>query len=257
MFNACEFMYGGESSITHGLMIYAIGGNGQNDVPYGNVAHIFETRVPLRVTPIHYGFAYHQQPLRFKLVFGSIDPLGRFDVEEVGYWLTGRKEYDWLHICDSDLDHVDFRCIFETITPIAFGGLHYAFEAQVVCDCSYAYGLPFKHTMGAGDYTITNTGSVRQPYKPTVVVENASGDFSITNHSTGKVMKFTGLPAIQRIEIDCENEVISTYPSEIDLYNGYNFSFDFLELERGDNELTIATNGTVTIQGRYYHNTAG
>ena len=93
MFNCYEFTFDGESSAMYGLMVYDIGGRGQSDVSFGNKASIVETRTNNRIQPIYFGTNYHSKPLEFKLVFGAERELDRYELEDIAYWLTGRKEY--------------------------------------------------------------------------------------------------------------------------------------------------------------------
>lgn len=144
MFNCYEFTFDGESSAMYGLMVYDIGGRGQSDVSFGNKASIVETRTNNRIQPIYFGTNYHSKPLEFKLVFGAERELDRYELEDIAYWLTGRKEYKWLSIGQQDMEQLQFRCMVTELTPISHGWLPVAFQATIQCDCPYAYSYPFE-----------------------------------------------------------------------------------------------------------------
>ena len=144
MFNSYEFTFAGESSLMYGLMIYEIGGQGQDDVSFGNTASIIESRTINRVRPIHQGVNYHEDPLEFEVVFGSQEPLDRYELEAISLWLTGYQDYQWLSIDQPDMNRVQYRCFITDLQPISHGWLPVAFKATVRCDCPYAYGYPFE-----------------------------------------------------------------------------------------------------------------
>lgn len=263
MFNAYEFTFAGESQASYGLIICDIGGTTQDNVSFGNKASIIEARTMSRIKPIHYGVNYHEDPLKFNIVFGSEKSLDRFDMEKIAFWLTGYQEYQWLSINQPDLMHVQFRCLITELTPIYNGWLPVAFEATVLCDCPYAYGKEFCSEIDmSGDRSIIfkNEGSVREYLKPVVTVALLPGvtDFKIINHSdSGREFCFTGLPA-SGVEFVVQNEsgIMEELTSNgINLYQYFNMNF--FRLVEGDNRLQIIGDGKLQISGRFLHNVAG
>lgn len=123
MFNTYEFTFAGESSLMYGMVVCDIDGQGQEDVSFGNVAEIIETRTTNRIQPVHYGVNYHTEPLEFTLIFGSERMLDRYELEEISLWLTGHQEYQWLAIDQPDMDNVQFRCLITELKPIYHGWL--------------------------------------------------------------------------------------------------------------------------------------
>lgn len=242
-------------------MIYDIGGDKQDVVSFGNKAEIVEAKTVNRIRPIHYGVNYHEDPLEFTLVFGSFEPLERFEMESVAMWLTGHQQYQWLTIGQPDLEHVQFRCICTELTPIFNGWLPVAFQARFRCDCPYAYGHLFQETYtidGETDILFRNNGSVREYLRPTLTVVKTEGitSFSIVNHSDGdREMALTNLPAASStIHIDNENGII-TELSGVDMYSRFNLNF--FRAVPGDNQLTVTGNGELVITGRFLHNVGG
>lgn len=262
MFNTYEFTFAGESSVMYGLMVYDIGGRGQDEVSFGNTASIVETRTNNRIRPIHFGVNYHEKPLQFKLVFGSDRALDRYELEDVSMWLTGYQDYQWLSIDQPDMENMQFRCLITQLTPIAHGWLPVAFEATVVCDCPYAYGYPFEKQYQTGSSTnilFRNESSVREYIKPVITFQPLSGTKSlrIVNHDDNdRVFLLEGIPASSaNIVIDNDNGIIQETRNGYNLYDGFNLNF--FRLVHGDNNIMVSGGGVLTISGRFYHNVAG
>lgn len=260
MFNGYEFSFNGESSYQYGLMLYNFGGNGQSDVPFGNKANIVEERPGSRIRPIHFGVNYNTSPLQFKLVFGSLEPLDRYDLENVSLWLTGHQDYGWLSIAQPDLERVQFRCLITQMTPLTNVGLPHAFEVTVQCDCPYAYGYPFEYRYdidGAEDILFRNDSSVREYIKPALTyASEAGGTLSIVNHSDrGRKFELTGLPTPVNVVVENDNGIIRETDHGLNLYGGFNRKF--FRLVQGDNHLTVSGNGTLIVSGRLLYNVAG
>lgn len=259
MLNTYEFTFAGESSVMYGMFVADFGNQTQDVVSFGNVANIVETRTSARVRPIHYGVKYNEKPLQFKLVFGSDRPLDRYEMENVAMWLTGHQSYQWLTIGQEDLEHVAFRCIVKQLTPIMNGWLPVAFEAEIVCDCPYAYGLPFENTYtisGETSILFRNNSSVREYVKPKLMIHLKGGEseFSICNKSdNGRTFQLSGLPPTgMDITVDTDTCVMSEATGE---YNPYDYcNMNFFRLVPGDNELVIMGDGTLSISGRLFHN---
>lgn len=260
MFNAYEFTYAGKSSAEFDLMIYDIDDHTQEDVPFGNIASVVETRINRRIQPIHYGVNYHTEPLEFTLVFGAQHPLDRYDLQQIVFWLTGYEEYQWLTIGQLDLQDVQFRCLFSEITPITVGWLPYAFEATVLCDCPYAYSYPFVQDYqlsGTKTVTFWNKSTTREYFKPDLTYKKTSSGNSlkiVNKTDNNRTFELTGLPGgDMTINIDNKNGILCDSRNEVNLYPMFNLNF--LRMVPGDNTLEITGNGTLSISGRFLYNT--
>lgn len=258
-FNSYEFSFAGESSYQYGLMLYDFGGTGQGNVNFGNQASIVEARTNLRIRPLHFGVNYHQKPLEFTLVFGAEEPLDRYDLENISMWLTGHQQYQWLSIDQPDLEWVQFRCIITKLTPLVHGWLPVAFEANVVCDCPYAYGYPFEEQYTVSSETsilFRNNSSVHEYIKPLISFRPAPGtkSLSIVNQDDrNREFLLSGIPAsTSSIKIDNTNGIIQDMSNRSNLYDGFNFNF--FRLVHGDNNLIVNGNGALTISGRFLYN---
>ena len=261
MFNAYEFTFDGQSSVMYGLMLYDFDGKGQEDVPFGTRASIVETRLNNRITPLHFGVNYHEEPLEFKLVFGSDRPMDRYELENVAMWLLGHQDYKWLTIDQTDMERFRFRCLITELTPLSHGWLPVAFEATIRCDCSYAYGYPFVYRYEVSDTTdivFTNESSVAGYFKPIITFNPSSGNtLKIKNRSDGdREFVLSGLTTSTEVYVDSENGIIQDRSADKrNLYGGFNLKFP--RMVRGENRLTVTGTGTLTISGQFLHNIAG
>ena len=260
-FNSYEFSFNGESSLMYGLMIYDYDGNGQGNVSFGNQAAIVETRTNNRIQPLHFGVNYHQKPLEFKLVFGAENPLDRYDLQNISMWLTGHQQYQWLSIDQPDLEHVQFRCLITKLTPLAHSWLPVAFEANVLCDCPYAYGYPFEESYtinGETNILFRNNGSVREYFKPYISFRPAFGttELKIVNADDGgREFLLSDIPTgAAVVNIDNRNGIIQDQDNKFNLYDGFKDCMKFFRLVHGDNNLVVTGNGTLTIYGRFLYN---
>ncbi len=258
MYKTYEFTFAGESACMHGMFVCDIGGKKHGDNRFGNVANIVETRLPNRITPLHFGVRYHDEPLSFPLIFGSEQYLDRYQLQEISNWLTGYQDYQWLSIDQPDMDQIRFRCLIRELTPISVGWLPVAFEAKVICDCPYGYSYPWEKTFnvnGTLRTTFYNDSTIRDHLKPnlTIRLNQGSSSFSVTNRTTGTVMSFGGLPSGGiTIIADNENGVLREENGEYDPYDYFNYQF--FDLASGDNDLVFEGSGSVTISGMYLYN---
>lgn len=247
----------------YGLMIYDLGGNGQNDVAFGNKASIVERRISNRIRPIHFGVKYHETPLQFKLVFGSERALDRYELEDISFWLTGHQDYQWLSIDQPDMELYQFRCLITELTPLTHGWLPVAFEATVVCDCPYAYGFEFEKQYqinGETSILFRNESSVREWIKPCISFDPSVGTsrLSIVNRSDNdREFLMQNIPTSDGISISVDNSngIIREKTYGYNLYDGFNLCF--FRLVHGDNWLVVNGNGILTLSGRFLYNVAG
>lgn len=258
MFNTYDFTFAGTPASLYRMLVCDIGNKSHSDNEFGNKANIVETRIANRITPLHYGVRYHDEPLRFKLIFASEQYLDRYEIQEISNWLTGYQEYQWLSIDQPDMEHIQFHCLIESLTPVSVRWFPIAFEASVVCDCPYGYSYPFKDEIsvdGSTAYRLYNDSTVRERIHPELKIElsQGCGDFTIINQTTGSVIQFSGLPSEGiTILMDNENEILQDAEGQYDLYD--HFNYQFFELASGDNNLIFNGTGKVTISGRYLYN---
>lgn len=258
MFKSYDFTFGGTPASLYGMFVCDIGSKKHGDNEFANRANIVETRLPNRITPLHYGVRYHDEPLRFSLIFGSEEYMDRYQIQEVSKWLTGYQDYQWLSIDQPDMEHIQFHCLIESLMPISVRWLPVAFEAKVVCDCPYGYSYPFRKEFTAGQEKPSrfyNDSTINEPLRPEMKIEVAPGcvDFSVTNQTTGTSVRFEGLPAGGvTILVDNENEIVWDAAGQYNLYDFFNF--EFMEFSPGDNWLVIEGTGQITISGRYLYN---
>jgi hypothetical protein len=275
VFNAYDFTFAGQSASMFGMFLCDVGSNKHGDIAFGNIANIRDSRSVSRVAPIHYGVRYNDTPLSFPLIFGSNREKDRYEMQEIAQWLTGYQDYQWLSIEQPDLEHIQFRCLVQRLTPISVRWVPVAFEAKIICDCPYGYSYPFEKTYSINGETkarFYNDSTCREKLYPTTHISLAAGctTFAVTNETTGETMRFESLPG-GGVSFTVDNDhcvivggdtigvnpvnreddpygKITTYP----LYDGFNFQF--LSFVPGDNILTFEGTGRVTFSGRYLYN---
>lgn len=263
MFKAYDFTFAGQSASMFGLSVCDIGSSKHSDNPFGNIAEIAEERIAQRISPLHFGVNYHSKPLTFHLIFAADKYVDRFDMQAVAKWLTGHQQYQWLTIDQPDLAHVQFRCLVTSLTPISVAWHPIAFDAEITCDCPYAYSYPFEKTFTVNGSNVPikfyNDSTCRELLRPHLQIELSSGctELIIKNQSNGgRETKLTGLPG-GALSISLDNETCvmqetSAVPELDDLYKYFNFKF--FELVSGDNDLLVTGNATITVSGRYLYN---
>lgn len=269
MYLAYDFTFAGISASEYGLSVCDIDNKKHSANAFGNVANIVEERVAGRIQPLHFGVKYHEKPLTFNLIFAAEKYLDRYDMQRVSMWLTGHQQYQWLTIHQPDMMHMRFRCLIQKLTPIHVGWYPIAFEAEVVCDCPYAYGKEFETELGSGVFY--NESTCREPLRPKLEITVPSGcaKFSILNSTTGKTFSFgaaTPLPGgAMTITVDNENciiEATQTGGTLSGIYDYFDFSNGFFELVPGKNDLVISAQDeeekdlvtAVKMTGRFLYN---
>lgn len=258
MYSCYEFTFAGVASSMFGLAVCDIGNKTHSDNSFGNKANIIEKRLQNRVTPLHYGVNYHEEPLQFNLIFAAEESLDRYQLQEISRWLTGYNDYQLLSIDQDDMEHIEFKCLITSLTPISIGWFPYAFEAQITCDCPYAYSYEFNNSYsikGTSQIIFHNDSTANVNLKPVITVKLSSGSssISIVNKTTKEEFKLSSIPSSGiKVIIDNENCILRDDKDQYNLYSGFNFGF--ISFAPGDNQLEVTCNGTLEITGRFLYN---
>ena len=257
-FYGCEFCFDGVPCTEYGLMIYHFGSNAQSDISF-QTGDIQEERINGRYDSILYGVSQNKA-LEYTLVFGanmeSIDAnrsLDRYEVEAVAAWLTGHTERKWLSISQDDMESFRYKCLITDLKLITYGDYPWAFSCTVSCDSPFAYTFPEVYSVyicnGEVEYNLFNRSTYNGYYKPRIEIETYGNcSISIKNNSdSGREFVLsniqTGDPLT--ITIDNKNQIITSN----DCSNMYpNFNCSFFRLVRGDNHLSITSDGEATIR---------
>lgn len=262
-FYGSSFSFDGISCEEYGLMLYDFNTTTQGNTEFAKGMEIQEDRIPGRTRSLFYG-TYYKNPLEFTLVFGADEyaanygeDLDRQDLEVIGSWLTGHREYKWLVIDQPDLEGIRYNCILTDLKVLEYAGNKWAFQCTVHCDSPFAYTLPQTDSFevdGSAEVTLHSRSTSNLPYYPRVTIwMNGSGDFSIRNDDNLFEIK-NWTKADDVFYIDGETGVI-TAESGLNVFN--NFNFVFPQLHRGTNQLLIAGNGIVTYTSTFPVNVGG
>ena len=157
-----------------------------------------------------------------------------------------------------------FRCLIRELTPISVGWFQYAFSADVICDCPYAYSAPFEQKFTGGlqptETILRNFGTARENIRPTITIESEKlYHVYLTNDTTKQSLEFHFDTDIYdaKLIIDGQTGLVAA-TSGGGYFDAYPyFNFQFLEMASGDNDMLIwipPGDGTVTFTGRYLHN---
>lgn len=256
-FNARKFIYDGESCETYGLMIYDLDSNsGVKTEDVGAKIEMIEDRTARNIEPITYGIK-QEDPYTFELTFGSLEPIERSYFTEIIHWLSGRSQYRYLEIIEDDMAEIRYKCYMTNIQHKTIAGIPYAFTAEVICNCPYAYSYPFVYAYtisGSQDISILNDSATEDPIYPmiTLIPSNVTQTVSIINKSdNNREFQFTGLNNYdnETIYIDNKTKVI-TSDNSVNMYEYFNMTY--FRLIRGLNEISIYGDGYVKIEFELY-----
>lgn len=262
MFYGCELTFGGRSCREFGLMVYDFGGTGQEaNTSFASPGTPVTEHVPGRRENFLYGID-QGKPLEYTLVLTAdedvvrdVDYFSRWEISEVASWLCGHQTYQYLTIRQDDLHSIRFRCVITDLRLLTFGGVPWAFAAQVTCDSPYAYCYPETQTFTAdpGGIAIVydNRSAAMGYYRPKLLLTMRGRDASIVNISDGgREMTLTGLPTTATsILIDCEDQTIIDRTTGSNLYPYCNFHF--LRLVRGNNRLVLTGDFDIAITSEF------
>lgn len=251
---------------TYDLMLYDLGGQGDDDIALSASGDINDEAVGDQWKPYFYGVRPAGR-LEFDITFGVNERrldngkfLDRFEVAAIASWLCGHKEYKWLYIDQVDMFPFGYKCIITDLQVTSYGKVPWALRAHISCDSPYAY-LPAETTRislsGSKTYRLTNVSSLNDFYMPVIKYTRSGGStFSVINAADNRRgPSITNIPgSVGIITIDNAHGVI-TNNQDINLYDRFNFQF--LRLARGVNELTITGTGILEITCQFPINVGG
>lgn len=266
-FTGTSITFDGIPSDDFGLVLYSkIDNATQKVTSFASPMDIQEDRILRKYRSYCYGGGYSDS-LSFTLVLGCNEEraytrsfFDAFDRERIAGWLTGFQDYRWLTIQQDDLQHVRYRCRAAKLEAIEMGGHCVGFEVEFQCDSPFAYMRPKTTTVavsGTKTLVFANRSSMNGPYLPALEITLSSGNsISIVNASdSGREFKLSGLPtSVGKITVDNERMIL-TDVNGANLYPYWNNKT--FRLQRGDNNLTITGNGTVSILTEFPVNVGG
>lgn len=247
MFSASDFTYDGVRSGKYGLVIADF--NAESVAETAAFSSVLRTTKPATLNKfIHSGIQYDTAP-QFQFSVISETEIPDIVRREILSWLVGRNEFKRLEIHQPDLGKYYYKCVFTEASIIFVHGRCHGFRVTAVFDSPYAYGNPTVISVpSAGEYTITikNTSDLRDTYVYPKVTFTGSGITIINNTDDPKRnFVFTDLDDDEQIVVDNEIKYIS---SSKKLTRLDKFNKQWLRLRKGDNSLTIISDGPVTIE---------
>ena len=250
-----KFIFNGISCENYDLMVYDVGGGGEDDSQFASVGTINEEVIASKWRPYFYGITYENK-LQHEITFGiNTDRIetGRYltrpEIDEIATWLTGHNKYLVFEIEQDDMTWVRYKCIVTQLSVVNYNRIPYTFKATFTCDSPYAYEYPRDYTYaisGSRAVTLFNESCLHGYYYPVVEIINPGDSVSIENVTdNNRIFSLTGIPgSVSKITVNNENRVI-TNDQCLNLYRGCNFKF--FRLVKGSNKLRITGDCTVKI----------
>jgi len=256
-FYGCEFTFNGVCCSNFDLIIYDISSTQENGSFSSVPSNIFETKTATRYNSIYYGVSKNSS-LRFTVTFGinatRLDLnsfLSRSEMQKISEWLTGVSGYGVLSVNQQDMGNFSYRCMVTRLDYITYGKMPFAFECEFTCDSPYAYMTPTTEIISSESEASQNIvcDASCEFYYPKMKIElsgnSAAHEFSIKNITdNNRVFSLTNIPSsVHEISVDNDNQVISN-DAGLNIYN--NFNFHFFRLVRGENQVSVIGEATVT-----------
>ena len=249
-FYAREFSFDGIPSSNYALTISSTTDGSEVSTNFPGDVKLFTEKLFNRTDEFYYG-ASVEPSLEFPVTFlTDNEELMAVNLEKIGLWLFGKRNYSDLKILQPDMQNVTYRCFMLQPKIIRIGNTIKGVSALV--HSKDPWGLSeekmytYTFTPPVSNVVITNNNlSDDSGYlypNMTITMADTGGDISITNTSdNNRVFSFSGLLANEVITIDNSLQIIS---SNSGLRRLGNFNKNFLRLVSGSNNLLIT--GAVT-----------
>lgn len=253
MYNATYFTYDGVRSSIYGLMIADFDNQSIVETPVFNAA-LNASRLGKSHRYIFESVTHDDMP-EHEFSILSEYPILEHTRKEILRWLAGRKGFRRLIVHKPDLTDYYYNCVFTNISIIYINSMCHGFRLTARFDSPYARKNPTTVSLTgngtAQTVTLSNISDIVDDYVyPTVTFTAASAvsgkNIKIINKTDDntRAFEFTGLLSNETVTVDNETKIItSTYSAE----RISNFNKNWLRLRRGDNNLEIVINGSVTI----------
>lgn len=250
MFWTKSFTFDGVPSENYSLLISSMANNSEESSSFPGDIKIHSEKLFRRSNEFLYATEINPV-LEFPVTFTTDSgDLSGVDVENVGKWLFGRKNYAKLKILQYDISDVIYTCLLVKPQIIRVGNLVRAINCVV--HCKDAWGVTesktFNYTFSPPCVNIPITNKNRSDDTsytyPTLIItmSGAGGDVSLTNTSdASRIFSFTGLLANEILTVNNDLQILS---SSTGLRRLSNFNKKFFRLVNGTN--TILVNGAVS-----------
>jgi hypothetical protein len=203
----------------------------------------------------------YSNPLKFTLTIAKVDGsfIDSHEQRRIKKWLCKRNRYCYFLICQDDMDLIQYRCIMTFNSMVDVGRRNAGMSFDVICDAPYAwssniyYKVISTSTNTLKIYSDSDFDDVMLPTTTKITV-NGTGNIKITNTSTNEYVEITDCTVGEIITLDGDNEIIESSTNRLILDK---WNMEFLELQDGNNNLTIEGNCKVEITYRYPRRVGG
>lgn len=249
-FYAKTFIYNDVPSETYSMIISSAD-SGESATNASPNLDIITQDIFRRPKPYFYGV--HQSPvLEFPVFIRTTNiEITAEDAALTEKWLFGQMNYKKLRIVQPDMEDVYFNCFFVDPEIVRVGNLIRGFNAKVVCDSPFAYGLQ-------KSATYTTNGAANQVFKiynssenlyytfPTIqftITKATNTTFTIRNETdNNRIMQFTGLQVNETITINNDLQIV-TSSTGLKRVNNMSSPVNFFRLLSGINNIVVVSGG--------------
>lgn len=242
-FKALSFTFDGKPSDLYNLYLIDFDGKGGvSTVENGSNVNV-EMDFSARGCIAQMQGVTQQEVLKFKLTFGSFNPLDRADIDRISQWLFGHLQPKKLQIIQDDMRETYYNCFLTNPKNVYIADMAYGVECDVVCDSPFAYDRERKsiYKIGASPTTIifNNQSSNNDYLYPTISFKTTKPNarVKITNHTdNGYVVELTELDNYETITMDSLKGIITSSTNKRRLGNT---NYNFLRFVPNLNRLTV------------------
>lgn len=237
-FGGLKFIFDGIGSDQYGLQICSINGRGEESSSGGTNANLHTDKSSGSYKFNLLGVS-EDEPLTFRLSFGTLSPMTRQEISSIQKWLFGHKEYKKLRIIQDDMTDLHYNCILSDSEIETLANYPFVISCNVTCDSQFAWEEDKTHTYSnfTTDIILINTSDIKDYTYPLIEFTVASTTVSFINKSNGNWgTVFEKLTVGEKITLDNEHQIIT---SSTGLRRLGNFNKKWFELKSGENILAI------------------
>jgi len=237
-FYARSFSYNDQPSEIFGLIITSTD-SGEGSSPTSNI-EIKTQQIFRRPTPFFFGTSQNEV-LSFDVSIRTTETeMTAEDAALAQEWLFSQQNYGILRIVQPDMEDYYFKCFFVDGQVVRVGNVIVGFDAKVICDSPFAWGVAksVTYTESNKTYILLNESENNFYTYPYMVININGGlcDFLIRNVTdNNREMSVTGLMIGETVTIDNDLQIITATQS-VNPLNKFASPINFFRLVSGVNE---------------------
>jgi phage-related protein len=237
-FYAKRFVFDNVPSEIYSLMISSFE-SGENTTNMPGDIKLYSEKLFRRTDEYLFGVSVEPM-LEFPVSFTTDnDELTAKDLQLIGKWLFGRKNYAELRIIQEDMEDVYYDCFLLQPKIYRAGNIIRGVSATVHCRNAWGISKEKNYIYGVGSFfhnNLSDNNDYTYP-KTTITTDVFGGTITWINVSdNNRVSSITGLLANEVVTIDNDLQIIT---SDTGLRRLSNFNKNFFRLKSGANNIII------------------